>query len=276
MHIWTAHRVGYPTKVVSNILCLFLLSRFICKFFRPRIYKWSEEWQMLFNVDKCVVMHLGNRNKKFNYSMGDTEIKTVTNQKDLGVLVSNSIKYSEQCSEAAKAGNKILGLIRRNIQFKSKDIIVRLYKALVRPKLEYCVQAWSPYCKKDIAVLEQVQKRATKMIVGLYNLSYEGRLKVCELTTLEKRRIRGDLIETYKILKGFENVDHKKFFHLNSDCKTRGHSLKLSKCRSSLDLRKYFFSQRVVDYWNRLPQHVVEADTVNTFKNRLDKFDKYD
>ena len=236
-----------------------------------KIYNWSLDWQMLFNVDKCVALHLGNNNKKFEYYMGTNQIKSSDREKDLGVIVGCSAKNTEQCIAAANAANKMLGLIKRNIQYKNKDTVSRLYKALVRPKLEYCVQAWCPYLRKDIDRLERVQKRATKMIPGLHNLSYAERLKECNLLSLEKRRLRGDLIEVFKLLKGLDKVDYRKFFQLNIGSRTRGHSFKVVKNRSNLDLRKYFFSQRVVDVWNRLPQSVVDADTVNTFKNRLDK-----
>ena len=92
---------------------------------------------------------------------------------------------------------------------------------------------------------------------------------------MEKRRVRGDLIEVFKMLKGFEKIDYRTFFMISTEGKTRGHTLKLVKKRSNVDLRKYFFSQRVINNWNRLPQEVVDAQTINCFKNRLDKFDKY-
>ena len=228
---------------------------------------------MQFNVDKCKVVHLGNSNQKFTYTLSNNLIKTSETERDLGVVISNNCKNSEQCRLAANAANRMLGLIRRNIKYKSKDTIMRLYKGLVRPKLEYCVQAWCPYLKKDIAVLERVQKRATKMILGLYNLSYTDRLRECKLLPLEQRRVRGDLIQTYKFLKGFDKVNYNRFFTLHVGNRTRGHSLKLSKSRSRLDFRKNFFSQRVVNSWNKLPQSVIDAYSVNTFKNRLDKFD---
>jgi ribonucleases P/MRP protein subunit RPP40 len=236
-----------------------------------KIYNWSETWQMNFNIDKCTVVHLGSSNKQFDYNLGNNLIKSSTAEKDLGVVIDSSGKSSEQCRVAASSANRLLGFIKRNIKFKSKDIVIRLYKALVRPKLEYCVQAWCPYLKKDIAVLERVQKRATKMIMGLHNLSYYDRLIECSLLPLEKRRLRGDLIQTFKFMKGFDRVDYNKFFTLNSTNRTRGHSLKLGKSRSRLDIRRNFFSQRVVDSWNRLPQNVIDATSVNSFKNNLDK-----
>ena len=93
------------------------------------------------------------------------------------------------------------------------------------------------------------------------------------MLSLEQRRVRRDLIQTYKLLKGFDRVNYNRFFTLNAANRTRGHSLKLSKSISRLDFRRNFFSQRVVNSWNKLPQSVIDADSVNTFKNRLDKFD---
>ena|SRR5687768_1642242 len=163
-------------------------------------------------------------------------------------------------------------MIRITIKCKSRSIITTLYKALVRPQLEYCVQVWRPYLKKDIEKLEKVQRRATKMIHECRALSYEKRLKFTGLTTLEERRNRGDLIEAFKILKGLNKVDYKRFFKLNSNSRTRGNKLKLTKSRSRLDIRKHFFSQRVVNGWNSLPDFVVEAESVNSFKNRYDSY----
>ena len=112
-----------------------------------------------------------------------------------------------KCAKAVKKANAVLGMIKRNIHFKSKDVIVKLYKSLVRPRLEYCIQAWSPYLKKDIDRLEKVQRRATRMIEGYWDLSYEERLERTGLIPLEKRRVRGDLIEVFKMMKGFDHVD---------------------------------------------------------------------
>ena len=106
-----------------------------------------------------------------------------------------NMKVSEQCRIAASKGNQVLGMIR-----KEKSLIIPLYKAIVRPPLEYCIQAWSPYLRKDIDMLEKIQWRATKLIPGLRDLTYEERLEECGVTTLETRRLRGDQIEVFKII----------------------------------------------------------------------------
>ena len=121
-----------------------------------KIYQWSLDRQMLFIVDKCSVLHLGYNNKEYDYKLGCNVIESSATEKDLGVVVDRSGKSSEQCILAARKANTVHGMIKRNISFKSKNVIVRLYKALVRPRLEFCVQAWCPYLRKDIAMIERV------------------------------------------------------------------------------------------------------------------------
>ena len=237
-----------------------------------RLVKWSEKWQMLFNFGKCKCLHTGHGNLNVNYKMGDTVLGTTVKEKDLGVTISADMKVSEQCGIAASKGNQILGLIRRNITYKGKKLIIPLYKAIVRPHLEYCIQAWRPYRKKDIDTLERIQRRATKMIPELSDLSYEERLKECGLTTLETRRLRGDQIEVFKILNGYEIIDRNMFFSLKKDSRTRGHEVKLVKDQCRLDIRKHSFSQRTINEWNKLSTDCVTASSVNMFKNKVDTY----
>ena len=130
---------------------------------------------MLFNFGKCKCIHIGHGNMDEEYKMGGCAVLgRTTQEKDLGVIFSADMKVSEQCGIAASKGNQILGLIRRTIMYKEKQLIVPLYKAIVRPHLEYCIQAWRPYHKKDIDKLDKIQRRATKMIPELRDLSYES------------------------------------------------------------------------------------------------------
>ena len=227
---------------------------------------------MLFNFGKCKCLQTGPGNTGMKYEMGGTILSKTVKEKDLGVTMNANMKVSEQCiCIAASKGNQVLGMIRRNITYKEKSLIVPLYKAIVRPHLEYCIQAWSPYLRKDIMV-EKIQRRATKLIPGLRDLSYEEQLKECGLTTLETRRLRGDQIEVFKILKGYENIDSNIFFEIKEGKITRGHNFTLVKKQSRLDVRKFSFSQRSINVWNKLSTECVHASSVNVFKNRIDKY----
>ena len=230
---------------------------------------------MLFNIDKCSVMHLGRSNENHIYNISSSIIKSIVLEKDLGVLFDSKIKFSSQCAVTTSNANRILGLIRRNMLHKSKDVILRLYKSLVRPHLEYCIQVWNPFLKRDIIILEKVQRRATKMISELKDLSYEQRLSKLGLISLEKRRVRGDLIQAFKIIKGIDKVSLNKIFTMSIGSSTRGNRFKLSKKRSRLELRRNFFSQRAVSAWNKLPDSVVGVTSVNAFKIALDEFNLY-
>ena len=182
------------------------------------------------------------------------------------------MKVPEQCGIAASKGNQTIGLIMRNITYKDKKLFIPLYKATVRPHLEYCIQAWRPYRKKDIDTLERIQRRATNIFPEPRDLSYEERLTECGLATLETRRLRRDQIEVFKILNGYENVDRNMSFSLKKDSRTRGYEVKLVKDQLRLDIRKYSFSQRTVNEWNNLSTDCITASSVDMFKNKLDTY----
>ena len=239
------------------------------------LYKWSEDWLMLFNAEKCKVIHFGGANAKSSYELGGECLTASEAERDLGVIVDRNLKVSKQCVKAAATASSVLGMISRTITNRSKDILVNLYKSLVRPHLEYCVQAWRPHLQKDIDLLERVQRRATRMIEGYKIIPYAERLHLLGLTTLETRRLRGDLIETFKIVKGFSNLDGLNFFSLHDSVNTRGHTLKLHKGRFRLDVGKFSFGNRVVEEWNALPQEAIDNTSLNGFKNRIDCHLKY-
>ena len=216
-----------------------------------KLVKWSDKWQMLFNFGKCKCLHTGSINTGMNYEMGGTILSKNVKEKGLGVTMNANMKVSEQCRIAASKGNQVLGMIRRNIAYQEKSLIIPLYKAIVRPHLEYCVQAWNPHLRKYVDMLEKIQlRRATKLIPELRDLTYEERLKECGLTTLETQRLRGDQIEVFKIFIGYENIDSNIFFEIKESKITRGHNYTLVKKQSRLDVRKYSFSQRTINVWN--------------------------
>ena len=236
------------------------------------VANWSLTWQMKFNVEKCKVMHTGNRNQNYNYTMLGKTLVEVSEEKDLGVVISNDLKSTKQSIAACQKANKVLGFIARNFEYKTPNVVMSLYKALVRPHLEYAIQFWSPHYRKDIERLEKVQRRATKLIPGLRNKPYEERLKELKLFSLEKRRLRGDLIEVFKILNKMVNVEADNLFHMQTDTRTRNNGWKLKGKRFNTDIGKYWFTNRVIEHWNRLPPSVVNAQTIDTFKKQLDVY----
>jgi len=236
---------------------------------------WSDKWQLSFNATKCKVMHYGRSNHNYNYTMVTNNVKTnvatTTEEKDLGVVFSTDLKFSTHVATAANKANRVVGAIRRSFRYMDKAMFVLLYKALVRGHLEYANTVWNPIKISDLEHLEKVQRRATKMVPELKDLPYPERLKRLKLPSLVYRRDRGDMIETFKILNGHTDLGKSCLLPLATKSSTRGHSLKLRKDYSRTSLRQHVFSQRVVEIWNKLPEDLVIASSINAFKNGLDK-----
>ena len=179
-----------------------------------------------------------------------------------------------KATKATKKANFVLGQISRSFSYRDRCTFIKLYKTFVRPHLEYASQVWSPWTKKDRDMLENVQKRAVRMVAGLSG-SYEEKLAACGLTTLEERRLRGDIIQTFKFVNNLNSVSHPFLsFVANQHSYTTRTSSELcqglTSTPSKLNCRHNFFSKRICGPWNSLPTTVKGAKSVNEFKNAYD------
>ncbi|PKU43473.1 rna-directed dna polymerase from mobile element jockey-like [Limosa lapponica baueri] len=207
-----------------------------------RLERWDHTNVMKFNQAKCKVLHLGHGNPRHKYRLGREWLESSAEEKDLGVFVDEKLNMSWQYVLAAQKANRILGYIKRSMASWSQEVILPFCSGENPPG----VQLWSPQHRKDMDLLERVQRRATKMIRGLEHPSYEDRLRELGLFSLEKRRLQGDLIAAFQYLKGAYRRDGEVLFIRECSNRTRGSGFKLRERRFRLDTRKKFFTVRVV------------------------------
>ena len=239
------------------------------------LYNWAEKWGMLFNVEKCKVMHVGRGNQLYEYTMNNEKLKVVSEEKDIGVKIHQSLKPSSHCIEAARTANGVLTQITKSFHYRDKVTFLNLYKTYVRCHLEFSVPAWNPWLEKDKELLENVQVRAIRMISGLKGSTYTERLSELNLMSLEDRRTRFDMLQTYKIINGIDRVDKATWFTTAAEINRRATRLTADPLNivakpANTDIRKHFFSNRVVNTWNKLPANIKQARNVVQFKKLYD------
>ena len=218
-------------------------------------------------------MRIGTKeNNTWDYHFGENhKLEHSIAEKDIGVIIDASLTFDQHICEKIKKGNSLLGQICRTFIFKDKTMMLSLYKSLIRPQLEYGNQVWAPYLIRHICALENVQRRMTKVIPGFKDLSYEDRLRGLNLPTLAYRRLRGDMIELYKIVTGKYDQEITSDMIKFSNLHTRGNMYKIEKNRVRLKIRSNSFFIRTVNNWNSLPNHTVDAPSIRSFERRLDK-----
>ena len=180
--------------------------------------EWTEKSLLKFHPDKCVHMTIGkSKLDERTYTLGHNGpvIRKVKEEKDIGIIFDAELKFSSHISEKVNKANSIMGLVRRTFTHLDKGNFALLFKSLVRPHLEFANQVWSPYLQKHIQEIENVQRRATKLIPGMKDLTYEERLETLNLPTLKYRRFRGDMIEMYKLLNSKYNTTVSDFIEIN-------------------------------------------------------------
>lgn len=235
------------------------------------VVEWCNKWLMELNAIKCKVMHCGRGNPRAKYTILGRELVTTERERDLGIILTPNMKWHEQVSYASSAANRVLGVLRNAFVSRDLEIWRRLYTVYVRPHLEFAVQAWCPHSKGDIKAIEKVQRRATKIPHCLKDLRYQDRCKRMGIVELTKRRTRGDLIQMFKITRGLDVVSWVS--QPKTSIARAGRRRQLRREIVSNNQRHNFFTNRVANSWNTLPNDVVETTSVNEFKNKIDKLE---
>ena len=223
---------------------------------------------------KRSVMHYGKNNEHHKYYMDtnqEYELKSTTSEKDIGVTFTNDLKFSEHIKNITSKANQVIGIIRRCFTHMDNEMFLKLYKSVVRPHLEYGNIIWHPLYKYQIKTIENVQRRATKLVPKLQNLSYEERLQCLGLPSIEYRQLRGDLIQCYKIINKLDNIEFNNFFEMSKVKSTRNSDFKLQRCFARSNIRANFFSVRVVNHWNNLTTLTRSSRDLLTFKINIDR-----
>jgi len=239
-----------------------------------RLVNWANTWQLSISIKKCNVLHIG-RNRQINsavefFHINNDILPNVETVVNLGVTIDSQLKFSEHINKMVYKAQTRSKLLMKCFISRDTATLLRAFKVYVRPILEYCSSVWSPHFTKDIELIETVQRRFTKRLRGLWNVPYDERLKTVNLDRLDVRRLRLDLIMTFKILFGLTNLNPEQFFQLApSTVSTRGHDYKLYMPNVCTDSRKYFLSSRVLQAWNNLPSDVINFSSLKLFKSSL-------
>ena len=240
---------------------------------------WSNTWNLYFNASKCHVLHIGSKNPQRDYSISindqEFQVAKCEEEKDLGVTFDKKLSFDNHIANAINKANQMIGIIRRTFTFLDENIFMRLYKALVRPHLEYGNTVWYPRLIRQSEALEKVQRRATKLIYHIKDYSYGDRLRHLKLPSLKARRVRGDLLQTYKIFNKIDDIDKTRFFEFPQTDITRNSTNKIQKLHHNNNTRKYTFSYRVINSWNKLTPNIKCASDTNTFKGLIDNHKIY-
>ena len=240
-----------------------------------KLEAWSDLWLLRFHPDKCHLLTLGKLEHIrycHRYMVCGKEIEHMFEEKDLGIIMDSELSFADHIVDKVNKANGLVGIIRRSFSHMDPSTFVKIYTAFVRHHLEYGQVIWSPFLRKYINLIENVQIRATKLINGFGKLSYQERLSKLNLPTLAFRRLRGDMIETYKHFNKYDrSILPPSFKPRNRP--SRNHKFQIQPIRpkdGERGIHNNSFYCRVIDTWNRLPKTVVEASTIDTFKNRLD------
>ena len=223
-----------------------------------KLVEWANKWQMNFNNAKCSVMHIGYNNIQGNYNMYNQQLSTTDQHQDLGITITIDLKWQKQTEKSCKTANRVLGFIARNFRYKNKELILPLYKSLVRLHLGHAVQFWSPYLRQNIDKIEKIQRTATNIIPEIRNHSYLQPIQDLDLISLVQRRLRGLLIEVLKYLNEFTTASARGLFDYDLNDRTRNNGAKLIAKHFNTLVAQHFYRIKITSTWYALPSEVVK------------------
>ena len=234
----------------------------------------ARSWGLTLNQDKCAIIRFM---RKYHivpppqYHINQTMIQVVHTHPDLGVLIDSDIKFHQHIiATAHKAGGLAQNLLKATV-CRSPEFLMSIFATHIRPIIEYCSCVWNTGYVGDLRVLEAVQRRWTKQVANLGNLTYGARLRALDQFSVQGRLLRADMIHCWKIFHDKCSICPTDLFVLAPQSATRGHRYKVSHIRAQTDLRQRSFSARCVQTWNSLPEQVVSEKNVSAFKSKLAK-----
>jgi len=238
------------------------------------LYNWSASWQLTFSVNKCASIIIGNQTVyPYSYNLHNDIIPAVIDIRDLGVHVDMNLKFNRHVELNAAAARKKIGLLFKCFTTRDPNILLRAYVTYIRPMLEYASTVWNPVYVGQLCKLESVQRIFTKRIPCLKHMTYNERLLALKLESLELRRLKLDLTMTYKIIFGLVDLSVNRYFVLRTNSSTRGHAFRIVPEKPNVNCRNYFFSLRITNVWNKLPNDIVNFNSLTAFKSSLDRVD---
>ena len=236
--------------------------------------KWADNWKMVFNPQKCEFLRIANKKHTIlaQYNVQNKPIKEVNHAKYLGVTISQNLSWSEHIKQITSKANRTKGFLQRNLHNCTPTIKDRLYKAMVKPIIEYAAVVWAPYTKRDIDMIERTQRQAARFVTSNYSRYASVTQMLTDLNWPTLARCRDELkaIMMFKIINHLVDIPVNPFLtSISTVHSTRGHNMRFMQPMTRIDSYMYSFFPSAIKIWNDLPQNVIDSNDIDQFKQKL-------
>lgn len=232
--------------------------------------RWESDWLMEFHPGKCNILRITKKRSivKYDYKLHGRTLESVSDAKYLGLTISDDTSWNKHIDKTTAKGNQRLGFLKRNLKINSKDIKAQAYKSLVRPTLEYSSSVWDPHTSRSSDALEMVQRRSARWVMNDYfqTSSVSKMLQTLHWRPLAQRRADARLIILYKITHGLVLINPASYFRLHRN------GLNIQPIHARTQYYQYSFFPRTISNWNDLPQKVIAAPTLGSFRTQVSNF----